>query len=182
MAVMHLHPLRHEVSSTPVRTGPPGTGGRSSESLASALGHIGPTVRQDTLMSFWQAALLIGSAHRQQVSSKAYASRDPCAAQGTSLATNPHSGHDTLKASLRTCAFMPPTSQHLQSRTPRPASYRGAPLPRFPHLHGRALYGSASMARAPAPSVAMLRALILSTPTMLFANLLMCTPPPLADL
>ena len=33
------------------------------------------------------------------------------------------------------------------------------------------------MTRAPAPSVAMPRTLILSTPTMLFANLLMCTPP-----
>ena len=182
MAVMCLHPLRHEVPSTPIRTGPPGTGGRASESLASTLGHIEPTVRQDTLMSFWQATLPIESAHQQQVSSKAYASRDPCAAQGTSLAAVPHSGHGTLKASLRTCAFMPPTSQHLQSRTPRPASYRGASLPHFPHLHGWALYGSASMTRAPAPSVAMPRTLILSTPTMLFANLLMCTPPPLADL
>ena len=182
MAVMCLHPLRHEVPSTPIRTGPPGTGGRASESLTSTLGHIEPTVRQDTLMSFWQATLLIESAHRQQVSSKAYASRDPCAAQGTSLAAIPHSGHDTLKAPLRTCAFMPPTSQRLQSRTPRPASYRGASLPHFPHLHDRALYGSASMTRAPAPSIAMPRTLILSTPTMLFANLLMCTPPPLTDL
>ena len=182
MTVMHLHPLRHEVPSTPIRTSPPGTGGRASESLASTLEHIGPTVRQDTLMSFWQATLPIGSAHQQQVSSEAYASRDPCAAQGTSLAAVPHSGHGTLKASLRTCAFIPPTSQHLQSRTPRPASYRGAPLPHFPHLHDRALYGSASMARAPAPSIAMPRTLIPSAPTMLFANLLMCTPPPLADL
>ena len=182
MAVMHLHPLRCEASSTPVRTSPPGTGGRASESLASAPGHIEPTVRQDTLMSFRQAALLIESAHRQQASSKAYASRDPCAAQGTSLAAVPHSGHGAPKASLRTCAFMPPASQHPQSRTPRPASYRGAPLPHFPHLHDGALYGSASMARAPAPSIAMPRASILSTPTMLFANLLMCTPPPLADL
>ena len=82
MAVMHLHPLRCEASSTPVRTSPPGTGGRASESLASAPGHIEPTVRQDTLMSFRQAALLIESAHQQQASSKAYASRDPCAAQG----------------------------------------------------------------------------------------------------
>ena len=129
MAVMCLQPLRHEVSSTPIRTGPPGTGGRASESLASTLGHIGPTVRQDTLMSFWQAALPIESAHRQQVSSKAYVDRDPCAAQGTSLAAVPHSGHGTLKASLRTCAFIPPTSQHLQSRTPRPASYRIAGHP-----------------------------------------------------
>lgn len=79
-------------------------------------------------MSFRQAALLIESAHQQQASSKAYASRDPCAAQGASLAAVPHSGHDALKASLRTCAFMPPTSQHLQSphAAPRPAS-RGTP-------------------------------------------------------
>lgn len=116
--------------------------GRSCHGPARALG-------------FWQATLLIESAHQQQVSSKAYENRDPCAAQGTSLATIPHSGHDTLKASLRTYAFMPPTSQHLQSRTPRPASYRGASLPHFPHLHDRALYGSASMTRAPAPSIAM---------------------------
>ena len=177
-----MHPLRHEVSSTPVRTSPPGTGGRAPESLASAPGHIEPTVRQDTLMSFWQAALPIESAHRQQVPSKACVDRGPCAAQGTSLAAVPHSGHGALKASLRTCAFIPPASQHLQSRTPRPAPHRGAPLPHFPHLHGWALYGSASMTRAPAPSIAMPRALILSTPTMLFANLLMCAPPPLADL
>lgn len=130
-------------------------------------------------MSFWQVTFLIESAHQQQVSSKAYVNRDPCAAQGTPLATIPHSGHDTLKVSLRTYAFMPPTTQHLQSRIPRPASYRGASLPHLPHLQHRALHGSAPMARAPAPSIAMPRTLILSTPTMLFANLLTCTPPPL---
>lgn len=127
MTAMYLHPLRYEVSPTPIRTSPPGTGMRASESLASTLEHIEPTVRQDTLISFRQAALLIESAHQQQAPSKAYVNRGPCAAQGTSLAAIPHSGHDTLKASLRTYAFMPPTSQHLQSRTPRPASYRGPP-------------------------------------------------------
>lgn len=95
MTAMYLHPLRYEVSSTPIRTSPPGTGMRASESLASTLEHIEPTVRQDTLMSFRQAALLIESAHQQQASSKAYVNRGPCAAQGTSLAAIPHSGHDT---------------------------------------------------------------------------------------
>ena len=142
--------------------------------------NMSPTVRQATRMSAQQAFLDIESAHQQHVSSKARVNRDPWAAHGTRRTVGPQSGHATLNASDLTYTLAPPRSQHLQSLGPRPPSYLGALRPHLPHLHAWAPRGLASITTARlAPSHSTPSTTTSSTPTTIFARLLMRTPRPL---